>query len=116
MTVSGPARDWVSVWVGDFTEELALDGYLGPAFRRDHGCVAHENSAYGVHTAAMPLGQLLAEHAIYALWGRQILAVAASQGVSAASCSLVYLHYRHVPAHQAPGPLRFVGSVQMARG
>lgn len=36
-TGSGPQAGWVSVWVGEFTEELDLDGYLGEPFDRDHG-------------------------------------------------------------------------------
>ena len=111
---SGPARGWASVWVGDFTDELSLDGYLGPGFRRDHGCLPHDASEYDVRPKAVPLADLLSRSSLFASWGEPLLAVAAKAGVVSASCSLVYLHYRHAQAAPVRSPLRFVGSVPFA--
>jgi hypothetical protein len=107
---------WASVWVGDLTDELSLDGYLGPAFLRDHGCLPHENSEFVVLPAAVPLADLLHGAFLADYWGEQLIAAAASAGVSSASCALIRLHYHHTEDIPSQSPLRFVGAVPFRMG
>lgn len=112
----GPAPRWVSAWVGDFTDELDLDGYLGPEFHQDHGTARHEGSEYAILPAPVPISDLIGRAYLSNLWGPRMVEVAERSGVTQASCLLVYLHYRHEPSRHAKGPLRFLGSVQFETG
>lgn len=108
----GAERGWVSVWVGDLTNELDLDGYLGAPFAADHGCKLSGQGEYTVQPAAMPLKELLARFSLADRWLASVLDTAQARGVHAASCAVVEQHYRYDAAGPGQGPLRFLASVR----
>lgn len=111
-TGSGPQAGWVSVWVGEFTEELDLDGYLGEPFDRDHGLEPTDQGEYVVRPSPLPLAELLDGCFLSDRWAPPLVEEARRRGVTEASCAVVRLHYRHTEQTPPNSPLRFVASIQ----
>lgn len=108
---SGEASRWVSLWVGDFTDELELDGYLGRPFDHDHGTSPDGEGEYRVGTEIMPIETALADCYLAKTWAPAMAALARERGVETVTCVLVKVHYRHEERAPVAGPMRFVGSV-----
>ena len=108
---SGQCMGWVSIWVGDFRDEMDLDGYLGTPFDRDHGTQRTHDGEYDVKPEPLAIEALLSGFYLSRMWLDAALAVASAAGVTGASCAVVRMHYRHAPAAAAPGPRLFLGSV-----
>lgn len=108
---SGEASRWVSLWVGDFTDELDLDGYLGTPFDRDHGMSPGGEGEYRVGTELMPIETALADCYLAKAWAPAMAALARERGVDRVTCVLVKLHYLHEEREPVGGPMRFVGSL-----
>jgi hypothetical protein len=111
---SGPQAGWVSVWVADFTQELNLDGYSAAELGRDHGVVAFPGGAYSVFPAPRPMEDLLRGQWLSKRWAEAMLAICREKGIREAPCCVWRVHYRHVPAREGVGPLRFVGCVPLS--
>ena len=110
---SGPAEGWVSIWVGDFTDELDLDGYGDAELERDHGLrsIADLDGEYAVRDAPTPIADLLKSFWLANRWASRAASVCSAEGAEVASCARVYVHYRHVPSFEGRGPLRFAACV-----
>lgn len=104
-------RGWVSVWVGDLTDELDLDAYLGAPFANDHGFALSGQGEYAVRPEAVQLAELLARFWLADRWLGKVVEAARARGLETASCALVEQHYHHVESLPPRGPLRFVVSL-----
>lgn len=109
---SGVAKGFVSIWIGNFKDELDLDGYLGPEFEADHGLTKAEGE-YAIHKVDVPLRELLEAFFLSERWIAAALDIATSKGETTASCAVVRTHYRHEPSAPSAGPLRFLGCVAL---
>jgi len=110
---SGPVAGWVSVWVGDLTDELDLDGYFYE-FDEEHGLFKRgDDGGYCVKDSPQPLEALLESFFSSKTWLPALLELAEERGIHRASCAVIQFHYLHEPVAEAPGPLKFVGAVQI---
>lgn len=110
---SGPSAGWISVWVGDLTDELDLDGYLYD-FDRDHRLYERsDDGGYTVEPSPAPLEPLLQGFHLSERWLPAVIEAGRGKAIERACCAVVQFHYRHQPVEEAPGPLRFVASVKL---
>ena len=109
------ARATVSVWLGDFRDELDLDVYLRTRFSADFGFeydpgASPETSA---HAHAIGIADLLRGFSQSRRFVDHAVEQAALLGISEARAAVVFYATRYEPAlaTKQSAPLRFLGAI-----
>lgn len=108
------AAKQVSIWIGDFSDEMDLDDYLSEGFAEDFG--------FEIYPPDAPEAGAESETDIRSLlrgfssWERFVDAaeeLAHRRNIETASCAVVFYNFAYDPEliRTSDGPLRFLGTV-----
>jgi hypothetical protein len=106
----------IAVWLGDFSDLLDLDDYLGPEFERDYGFTINERSMPEISDpdgAEQNVRDLLNGFSGSRDWLDDAVHLCEQAGWSSAKAAVVFFHLRYRPElrTKADAPLQFVTNV-----
>lgn len=108
----------VSVWIGNFSSDDALDDYLNldRKFEEDFGFELNENDMpeTSVESTPLAINKLVEGFSWHEAYAQSIVELAKRQGIEQATTMIVFLNFGYRPELTNPkqdAPLTFMGAV-----
>jgi hypothetical protein len=107
----------VSVWLGDFRDDIALDHYMRGTFAADFGFEYDPEGGpeASTHAVAISITELLSGFSQWRRFVDRAVAQASLLGISEASTAVVFhaTRYETALATTESAPLRFLGAIEL---